>query len=117
MEKSDFKKILEARIEKLKTLIEHKGDEYAQGEDNQFLNFDTGAQMDNKTPEQVLWDYMRKQLVSVKLMIESGEPQNREIIDEKIGDIICYFALLEGIMIRTSDVDFEENTNKTVTKI
>jgi hypothetical protein len=91
-------KILKRRIELIKKTLIGKHKEYALNDDF-LLNFSTGARLDDSTPEQILWGYMLKQYVSVRKIVKNPNtvyPQ--ELIDEKIGDVICYLVLLEAIL-------------------
>lgn len=99
----DFNDIVNRRTFKIKTTLDLKAEEYADGE-NRFHNFDVAARIKGITPEQALDGIMVKQLVSIFDMIDWSETApdkiTEELIDEKIGDLINYLILLEGLMLR-----------------
>lgn len=97
MTKEDFLKlVVDPRLNRTKKLLLSKSKEYAPS-DNVFHNFNKGATMDGISPEQCLWDYMRKHLVSIHDMIKYPQTMTREKMSEKIGDLMCYLLLLEGL--------------------
>ncbi len=89
--------ILEPRLDNTRHTLAIKGKEYANNQDV-FHNFNKGAAIDNISPERCLWDYMRKHLVSLQDLIEDPNTRTPEKTDEKIGDVICYLILLEGLL-------------------
>lgn len=96
-----FNEILTDRITVIKALTASKGQEYAKGKADRLHNFKVAATMNETTPEQALWGMLTKHLVSVMDMIKAtsmGETPTRAKIDEKIGDCIIYFILLEAIL-------------------
>lgn len=75
-----------------------KGKEYST-EDNKLHNFDKGAVKSGKTREEVLKGFMLKHEISVDDIIENikiGKLPTRDLVEEKIGDIIAYYILLEA---------------------
>ena len=54
------------------------------------------------SPEEVLWSYMTKHLVSLKDIVTEGgaKPQ---VVSEKIGDVINYLILLEAMINKNDD--------------
>lgn len=99
----DFDDIVNKRTVKIRGILAKKAEEYATNE-NRFHNFDVTARIKGITPEQALDGMMAKQLVSVFDMIEWSETDpdrtTEKMIDAKIGDLINYLILLEGLMRR-----------------
>src|SRR5690625_290839 len=108
----EFIKVVEERKKKITYTLDSKGGEYWRGE-NPFHNFDTAAEMDDVSPEEALWGFCLKHLVSIRDMMKSDETLTEEMIDEKIGDAVNYFILLEGIFRRDrlSKWDFTTNSH------
>lgn len=99
----NFNGILQARLYKTKATLGTKALEYASNE-NRYHNFDVAARILNCTPEQALQGMMLKHIVSVFDLIDQTESAEDKItdalIDEKIGDLINYLILLEGLLTR-----------------
>lgn len=98
---SEFNKVVEERIEKIRKVLADKGAEYATNDDR-YHNFRIAARMLGTTPEKALKGMMVKHEVSVMDLIElaekSPEKLTAALIDEKIGDNINYLILLEGML-------------------
>ena len=102
-----FKHVLDARIYKMRAILNAKAGEYA-STPNRYHNFDIAARMANVTPEQALYGMMLKHEVSVSDLIAWTSDGNeskitKDLIDEKIGDLINYLVLLEGLLVRRID--------------
>jgi len=99
----DFDDVLSARIFKINQVLGQKAQEYASGA-NHFHNFDLAARRLKTTPEKALNGMMAKHDVSVQDLIAWSEDDperiTRGLIDEKIGDLINYLILLEGLLDR-----------------
>ena len=99
----EFKeRIVAGRLELISKTLLKKGDEYIRN-DNPFHNFDKGAIRNSTTPENILRSFMEKHLISLDDIIDdvtNGEDCYEHEINEKIGDIICYLILLEGLLKR-----------------
>ncbi len=99
MTHDEFEKIVQARISECTETMFCKNKEYSAGQER-LHNFYAAARMNGKTPEQALWGMVTKHLVSVMDMVadtEFGIVQSRERIGEKLGDVINYMYLLEGL--------------------
>lgn len=98
MKKEEFNKRVEKRIDLIRQSLTTKHKEYAK-EDNVFKNFEDAAEgiSLHSSPQEVLWSYMTKHLVSLKDIVTEGgaKPQ---VVSEKIGDIINYLILLEAML-------------------
>lgn len=95
-----FENVLENRINKIRKILASKREEYSKDTDR-YHNFRVAARSGpiEQTAEEALEGMMRKHLVSVYDLILMPETRTRERIDEKIGDLINYLILLEGIML------------------
>lgn len=84
-----------------------KGKEYAT-DFSVFQNFDIGSRITGLPPEIVLDGYLTKHYVSYRDMLDGicvGEHPSKELIDEKLGDIILYF-ILQKIMMENKPLPF-----------
>lgn len=100
MNNKEFEAIIEARIEKTKELILNKGAEYAD-DDNRLHNFETASRIAGGSAAMALDGMLMKHYVSYRDLltkIELGEEISKELVEEKLGDIITYFHLQEAIM-------------------
>ena len=95
----DFNKIVERRLRLTAKILLQKEREYAQ-DGNRFHNFDVAAEIDGETPEQALWGMAKKHLVSIIDIKNHPQGQSYAHVDEKIGDMIDYLILLEGLLAR-----------------
>jgi hypothetical protein len=102
MTPSDFNRIVARRVRLIDKVLASKAKEYADGQADRLHNFKMGAEMSRTSPERALWGYLTKHLVSVLDMVCAADeemPPPAELIDEKIGDCINYFILLEGLFV------------------
>jgi hypothetical protein len=105
MNQPDFNTHLEAAIERTKKVLLKKRVEY-NGETEVFHNFNdaaAGISLHN-TNVAVAWEYLSKHLQSVRdmvVLVESRDDLKKltpELLDEKFGDVINYFLLIEGMI-------------------
>ncbi len=100
MNKLDFDKIVNNRLDAIEQTLSNKAKEYSTDTDK-LHNFNVAAQMNNETREKALWGMATKHLVSVKDIIDAttkGNFPSNAMIDEKIGDLINYLVLLEACL-------------------
>ena len=97
MNSKQFEDILSKRLDSIKNTLSSKSKEYASFDDRLY-NFKRAAQLQNVTPQAALLGMMTKHLVSVLDLIEGKSTPSISIIDEKIGDTINYFILLEAVL-------------------
>ena len=100
MRNNEFNKIVNNRIDLIQSVLVNKAAEYASDGDR-LANFKDGATITGLTPELTLWAYMAKHLASVKKIIdEIGDDKlpSIELLEEKVGDSINYFILLEAVI-------------------
>lgn len=103
MHSKKFHEVLGETIDKCKSVLIKKADEYAEGEDDRLHNFRKAANLQGETMEQALGGMMAKHVVSIFDMIESGEQYTIEQWDEKIVDNLNYLFLLKAIVIERAE--------------
>ena len=92
-----FDDVVDERCLKIKEVLKQKAKEYATDK-SRFHNFNVAARVANTTPEKALYGMMMKHLVSVMDIIEAPERFSPAHMDEKLGDLINYLILLEGML-------------------
>lgn len=102
MDKKEFEKLLEHRIELTKKVLSSKNKEYASDSDK-LHNFKRAAGMLQKTPETSLIGMWTKHIISILDIvdkIEAGEHDflNNSMLEEKIGDAVNYLIILEAMI-------------------
>ena len=103
-----FKKVCEDRIAKIKLVLVAKAKEYARG-GNRYHNFDVAARVSGTTREKALMGIAMKHLVSILDIIDSPSEYSKDVVDEKIGDMINYLILLEGMLLEFKQSDSSWN--------
>ena len=100
-EEFSFDAVVQDVLARIEATLLKKEKEYAVG-GNRFHNFDTAGRLDNETPEKALWGMAKKHLVSIMDMVDQCEDREFSTahIEEKIGDMINYLILLEGLLKR-----------------
>ena len=97
----DFNDVVESRIDKIRSVLATKGNEYGKQGDR-YHNFRVAGRLLDTSPERALIGMEVKHRVSVMDLVDTAEehPQflNKELISEKIGDAINYLILLEGML-------------------
>lgn len=96
---AQFEKVLQQRCLSMQETLGTKAKEYSIG-GNRYHNFDVAARVLGVTPEKALLGMWMKHIVSVLDMIAAEKPMDEKVIDEKIGDLINYAVLLEGLWKR-----------------
>lgn len=103
---TEFSEVVDERINKIIDTLRDKAVEYS-GSGDRFHNFKVGARIIGSTPEEALQGMMLKHLVSVFDLIEWAQNDDGRLseamIDEKIGDLINYLILLEGMLKQRID--------------
>lgn len=103
MNSAAFARSIDELYERLKLLTASKGEEYKRRDDNQFANFERGAQALGLTREQVLMVYLSKHLDSITTYVKDRaagqEKVYAEPISGRIDDAILYLLLLRGMTI------------------
>lgn len=101
MNGQEFDQLVEERIQKVNSSLVVKAREYANDTDR-LHNFNKAGRMSNQSPEKALRGMLLKHLVSVDDIIEKldqGILPSRALIDEKIGDVINYYILIEACIV------------------
>ncbi len=99
---TEFEKQVAALFDKCFTTLVEKDVEYA-GHGDAFEAFREAARVEGVIPEEIARRYRLKHDMSLKKMIndlQNGCDENltEEFIKEKCGDIICYTALIYGML-------------------
>jgi hypothetical protein len=98
MIETDFNTVLMDRLNKTGDTLGSKAKEYCRNEDRLY-NFKRAAEIMRTTPEKALLGMAMKHLVSVIDLVENPTTISEHLIDEKIGDLICYCVLLEARLL------------------
>lgn len=97
-----FDKIFTRRQEKSRLVLAGKAAEYA-ADGDRLHNFKVAGRKRGRAPEDALWGMAAKHDVSVQDIVDAcadpGYAPSREMVDEKIGDLINYLHLLEGLLV------------------
>lgn len=104
MTPQNFDKLVERRVELIKSVLKSKAGEYASSKDR-LHNFQRAANMLGVTREKALVGMWAKHIVSVLDIVDGFDIKKptEELINEKIGDSICYLVLLEAILKEDSE--------------
>lgn len=93
----DFNNVVEAQLERIKNVLVRKQAEYNL-DDDRLSVFKHGAGISEESPEQVLYGFMLKHIISITDMINSKKAYTEELWNEKITDICNYLILLQGLL-------------------
>ena len=93
----DFNKVVEAQLDRIRHILVKKAAEYNLDTDRLSV-FKHAASLSDETPEQVLFGFMLKHIISITDMINSRETYSEELWNEKITDICNYLILLQGLL-------------------
>lgn len=107
MKTEQFNKIVDDRIESIKSVLASKAAEYAR--DDRLSNLKVAGRMAKCTPERALMMFRLKHEVSIMDIVDDldeGPLPTKALLREKLGDSINYLILLEAcIMERIEDED------------
>jgi hypothetical protein len=98
MTELEFENLVNERLNKIKSTLVTKGQEYRRNNDP-LHNFNKAARLGNTTREKALWGFALKHYVSFMDIlddIEKGDLPSESAVDEKIGDLINYLILAEA---------------------
>ncbi len=93
----EFESFFKKRIEKCKATLLKKSEEYS-AENDKMRNFNVVARMMNMTPQQVAFMFMMKHFESVYEIVMNEKEVTLEMWDEKMGDLMNYFFLIDAMM-------------------
>jgi len=97
MNKEQFDNILLERLDRIKSTLYSKAEEYSTDKDK-LHNFNRASVINQESREKALWGMATKHLVSVLDIIHNtnkGTYPTKEVVDEKFGDLINYLILCE----------------------
>ena len=97
MTSNNFNKVVENQLERIKTVLIKKQAEYNL-DDDRLSVFKHAAALSGETPEQALYGFLLKHLISQADMIKSGQKYSKSLWQEKITDILNYNILLIGLL-------------------
>lgn len=97
MNTPDFNKVVEDQLNRIQNVLIKKAAEYNLDTDRLSV-FKHAAAVSEETPEQALYGFMLKHIISVTDMINSGGTYSEELWNEKITDICNYLILLQGLL-------------------
>lgn len=105
----EFERLVDTRLQLIKDTLLAKGKEYQNGRDDVSHNFKVAARMRGITPEQALDGMLLKHLVSMQDIVNNTAyyeyKPDLNMVSEKIGDIINYYLLLEGLLTERANKD------------
>ena len=108
MKNTDFSLIVKEQLKRIEDLLVVKGAEYNLDDNDRFSDFKQAAAFTGQTPEQVLYGYMLKHVMSITTMIQTGGEFTKERWIEKITDNMVYLTLLRGLLEDTPRMLKEE---------
>jgi len=97
MKTDRFNEIVEEQVDRIKSVLIKKADEYNLEEDRLGF-FKRSAAFAQETPEQALYGFLLKHLQSITDMVQSGDEYAKELWQEKITDAMNYLCLLLGLL-------------------
>lgn len=102
VDSEEFERIFERQVAQSGEVLVAKAREYADDSDR-LHNFKAASALIGGTPEQALWGFAVKHLVSISDMVASEGYYDAEKWDEKIGDAINYLILLRAQVFETDN--------------
>ena len=102
MKSKDFDLLVENRIELIRKVLSIKEGEYSDDADR-FYNFKVAARINDCSTKEALWGMASKHWVSVIDLVRGKRPIDKAVVSEKIGDLVNYLLLLEGILYEELD--------------
>lgn len=99
MTAKDFDKVVKECTDRITAMLcSTKADEYNLNKNNRFDTFYHGAAISQETPEQVLYGFALKHIVSLTEMVQNGGNFTKARYYEKAIDICNYLILLLGLI-------------------
>lgn len=112
MNTPDFNKVVEDQLSRIQNVLIKKAAEYNLDADRLSV-FKHAAAVSEETPEQALYGFMLKHIISVTDMINSKETYSEELWNEKITDICNYLILLQGLLRDTGRMSVKDTEKDT----
>lgn len=103
----DFNKVVEGQLDRISNVLVKKAAEYNLDADRLSV-FKHAAALSEETPEQALYGFMLKHIISITDMINSKGTYSEELWNEKMTDIHCYLILLQGLLSDTGRMTTKE---------
>lgn len=116
MNQEGFERTFEDAVQQCRSVLVVKAKEYA-SDDDRLHNFKKAAALTGGTPEQALWGFLVKHLISISDMVESGKDYPDAIWDEKVGDALNYLFLLRAQVVETKSLLTSNAENVTINNI
>jgi hypothetical protein len=113
VDSEEFERIFERQVAQSREVLLTKAKEYAT-DDDRLHNFEAASALIGGTPEQALWGFAVKHLVSISDMIKDAEYHSEEKWDEKIGDAINYLILLRAQVFDTENLRVSVNPSRII---
>lgn len=104
----DFNKVVEEQLNRIANVLVKKAAEYNLDADRMSA-FKHAAALSEETPEQALFGFMLKHIISITDMVNSGKTYSEELWNEKITDICNYLILLQGLLRDTGRMSYTDN--------
>ncbi len=104
----EFNKIVEGQLDRIKNVLVKKQAEYNL-DDDRLSVFKHGAGISEETPEQVLYGFMLKHIISITDMVNSEKAYSEELWLEKMTDVHNYLILLQGLLRDTGRMKEVDN--------
>jgi hypothetical protein len=115
MTPEDFDALLTRRLEMTRDVLASKAGQYA-SKDDRLHNFKKAAGLSRTTPERALFGMVAKHLTAiVDYIVDDTKVPTQEWLDEKIGDVINYFILLEALW--TEDIQRQERISARMQEV
>lgn len=93
----DFNKVVEDQLDRIRNVLVKKAAEYNL-DDDRLSVFKHAAALSEETPEQALYGFMLKHIISMTDMINSKQTYSEALWNEKLTDINNYTILLQGLL-------------------
>lgn len=103
----EFNKVVEDQLTRIRNVLVKKAAEYNL-DDDRLSVFKHAAGLSKETPEEALYGFMLKHIISVTDMVNSKQAYPEELWNEKITDICNYLILLQGLLRDTGRMIVEE---------
>lgn len=109
----EFNKIVDNRCNTIQKVLIEKAKEYAT-DNNRLHNFDRCANITSQTRERCLDGFMLKHYTSYRDILDNidiGILPSKELLNEKVTDLINYFILFEACVI--AKIDEKDKTKES----
>jgi len=108
MTEEEFEKFFEERVQKCRQVLVRKAKEYSSSDDK-MRNFNVAGRMLGEPPYKVAFSYMMKHFESLYDIIMNDKDVSLEMWDEKVGDLLNYWFLIDAMWRKRFTTSGEEN--------